>query len=94
MGMANLTPMQLATLESQLENAIGIDGQNIPTNEQQYINLLFKSLCTSSIQNYGSLGSSAVSTGGYAFFQAYFASQSLGASSPLGFAWDAGTSAV
>jgi uncharacterized repeat protein (TIGR03803 family) len=94
MGMANLTPMQLATLESQLENAIGIDGQNIPTNEQQYIDLLFKSLCTSSIQNYGSLGSSAVSTGGYAFFQAYFASQSLGASSPLGFAWDAGTSAA
>lgn len=93
-GLANLTPQQLSVVETQLETAVGIDSQNIPTNAQEYIDTFFKSLVAGGVGNAKSLAVGSISAGGYAGYTAYFAAQSLGAQSAGGIALSAGTSAA
>jgi uncharacterized repeat protein (TIGR03803 family) len=93
-GLANLTPQQLSVVETQLETAVGIDSQSIPTNAQEYIDTFIKSLLAGGVGNAKSLAVGSISAGGYAGYTAYFAAQSLGAQSAGGIALSAGTSAA
>ena len=93
-GLVALTPQQLSTVETQLETAVGIDSQNIPTNTQQYIDTFFKNFIAGADGNAKSLALGATVNGAYAGYTAFFAAQSLGAQSASGIAYSAGTGAA
>jgi hypothetical protein len=93
-GLAGLTPQQLSTVEAQLQTIVGIQSQNVPQNEQQYLNSLWNNFITGASGNASGVAVGSISAGAYSGYQAYFAAQSLGAESPAGVAWAAGANSA
>ena len=87
-GLANLTPQQLSTVQSQLEDVLNIDGQNIPQTNQQYIARFFQNLTVGVPKQALGLIIRTAAEGLYHLGAAYFAAQF-----PADMAATAGTSA-